>query len=83
MSAEAAARQALRVALAEVLVVADSWRYLHLDAGTGTEAAEAASALAEVLEIIAVRARGALEADGAEVDALVEWARADIADELS
>ncbi len=53
MTPDGAARQALRVALAEVLVVADNWRYVHL------------------------------EADGADVDVLVEWVQADLADELT
>ena len=83
MSPDAAARQALRVALAEVLVVAENWRHLHLDAKPGVDMAEAAGILAEVLRVLAARARGALDVDGANVDVLVEWALADIADELT
>lgn len=83
MSPDAAARQALRVALAEVLVVAENWRYVHLDAKPGADMAEAAEVLSEILGLLAHRARGALDADGANVDVLVEWALADIADELT
>ena len=83
MTPDAAARQALRVALAEVLVVADNWRFVHLDAKPGTDMAEAAEVLSQILGLLAERARGALDADGADVDALVEWALADIADELT
>ncbi len=83
MSPDAAARQALRVALAEVLVVAENWRYLHLDAKSGSDSAQAAEVMSEVLGLLADRARGALDADGADVDVLVEWALADIADELT
>ncbi len=83
MNPDAAARQALRVALAEVLVVAENWRHIHLDAKPGADTAEAAEVLSQILGMLAERARGALEADGAEVDALVEWALADIADELT
>lgn len=82
MSRDAAARQALRVALAEVIVVAENWRHLHLDASTAAETEQAADLLSEVLGVLADRARGALVADGADVDVLVEWAEADIADEL-
>ena len=78
---DAAARQALRVALAEVLVVADNWRHLYLDMDPGQER-EAAELLSQVLGLLADRARGALEVDGADVDVLVEWAQADMADEL-
>jgi len=83
MSPDAAARQALRVALAEVLVVADNWRNIHLDAKPGADTAEAAEVLSQILGVLADRARGALDADGANVDILVEWALADIADELT
>ncbi len=83
MTPDAAARQALRVALAEVLVVADTWRYIHLDARSGQDTANAAEAMSQVLGALVERARGALEADGADVDVLVEWAQADIADELT
>jgi hypothetical protein len=83
LSPDAAARQALRVALAEVLVVADNWRHLHLDAAPGAGMAEAAEVLSHILGLLAERARGALDADGANVDALIEWALADIADELT
>lgn len=83
MSADAAARQALRVALAEVLVVAENWRHVHLDAKSSADRARAAEIMSEVLGLLADRARGALDADGADVDALVEWALADIADELT
>jgi hypothetical protein len=83
MSPDAAARQALRVALAEVLVVADNWRHLHLDAETGSDMARAAEILSEILGVLAERARGALDADGANVDVLVEWALADIFGQLS
>ena len=83
MSPDAAARQALRVALAEVLVVAETWRNVHLEAETPRGAAEAAETMSQILGILARRARGALEVDGADVDALVEWALADIADELT
>ena len=83
MSPDGAARQALRVALAEVLVVAENWRNVHLDATTSVETAEAAQVLSQILGLLADRARGALEADGADVDVLVEWALADIADELT
>lgn len=83
MSPDAAARQALRVALAEVLVVAENWRHIHLDAKPGADMAEAAEVLSEILGLLADRARGALDADGANVDVLVEWALADIADELT
>ena len=83
MSPDAAARQALRVALAEVLVVAENWRHVHLDAKSGSERAQAADVMSEVLGLLADRARGALGADGADVDVLVEWALADIADELT
>ena len=83
MSPDAAARQALRVALAEVLVVAENWRHVHLDAKPGPDMAEAAEVLSEILGLLADRARGALDADGANVDVLVEWALADIADELT
>lgn len=82
ISSEAAARQALRVALAEVLVVADNWRSLFLDTDPGEEA-EAVELLCQVLGLLADRARGALEVDGANVDVLVEWAQADMADELT
>jgi len=83
MSPDAAARQALRVALAEVLVVAENWRHVHLDAKLGADMAEAAEVLSEILGLLADRAGGALDADGADVDVLVEWALADIADELT
>ena len=83
MTSDAAARQALRVALAEVLVVAENWRHVHLDAKPGIDMAEAAEILSEILRVLAARARGALDVDGANVDALVEWALADIADELT
>jgi hypothetical protein len=83
MTPDAAARQALRVALAEVLVVADNWRHLHLDAETGSDMARAAEILSEILGVLAERARGALDADGANVDVLVEWALADIFGQLS
>lgn len=83
MSPDAAARQALRVALAEVLVVAENWRHLHLDATSASERAQAAEVMWEVLGLLADRARGALDADGADVDVLVEWALADIADQLT
>lgn len=83
MNRDEAARQALRVALAEVLVVAEDWRHVHLDAISGAEVREAAEVLSQVLRVLADRARGALEADGADVDVLVEWALADIADRLS
>jgi len=83
MSPDAAARQALRVALAEVLVVADNWRNLHHGAGPGAATAEAAEMMSQILGVLADRARGALNADGANVDVLVEWALADIADELT
>ena len=83
MSRDAAARQALRVALAEVLVVAENWRHIHLDAKPGADMAAAAELLSEILGVLADRARGALDADGADVDVLVEWALADIADELT
>jgi hypothetical protein len=83
MSPDAAARQALRVALAEVLVVAENWRHVHLDAKPGVDMAEAAEILSEILRVLAARARGALDVDGANVDVLVEWALADIADELT
>jgi hypothetical protein len=83
MSPDAAARQALRVALAEVLVVADNWRHVYLDAAPGAGMAEAAEILSQILGLLAERARGALDADGANVDALIEWALADIADELA
>lgn len=82
MTSDAAARQALRVALAEVLVVADNWRHLYLDTVPGEER-EATELLSQVLGLLSDRARGALEVDGADVDALVEWALADIADQLS
>ncbi|MCL7971750.1 MAG: hypothetical protein M8866_06620 [marine benthic group bacterium] len=82
MSSDAAARQALRVALAELLVVADNWRHLYLDTAPGEEA-EAMELLSQVLGLLSDRARGALEVDGADVDGLVEWALADIADELT
>ncbi len=81
MSSDAAARQALRVALAEVLVVADNWRHLDLEITAGEEA-EAAELLSQVLGLLADRARGALEVDGADVDVLIEWAQADMEDEL-
>lgn len=83
MNRDEAARQALRVALAEVLVVAEDWRHVHLDAHPGAEVRQAAEVLSEVLGVLADRARGALEADGADVDTLVEWALADIADRLT
>jgi hypothetical protein len=83
MSPDAAARQALRVALAEVVVVAGNWRHLHLDAATAEDMAQAAEVLSQVLGMLAERARGALEADGADVDVLIEWAHADMADELT
>ena len=83
MSPDAAARQALRVALAEVLVVADNWRHVHREARSATDRSHAAEIMSEVLGVLADRARGALDADGADVDALVEWALADIADELT
>ena len=83
MSPDAAARQALRVALAEVLVVADNWRHIHLDAKSGADTAEAAEVLSQILGVLADRARGALDADGANIDILIEWALADIADELT
>jgi hypothetical protein len=83
MSPDAAARQALRVALAEVLVVADNWRHLHLDAASGADLTQAAEILSHVLGLLVERARGALDADGANVDALIEWALADISDELT
>jgi hypothetical protein len=83
MSPDAAARQALRVALAEVLVVAENWRHVHLDARPGEETAEAAELLSQILGVLANRARGSLEADGADVDVLVEWVQADLADELT
>ena len=83
MSPDAAARQALRVALAEIVVVAENWRHVHLDAKQGADMAEAAEVLSEILGLLADRARGALDADGANVDVLVEWALADIADELT
>lgn len=83
MTPDAAARQALRVALAEILVVAENWQHVHLDAKTGAGIAEAAEVLSQVLGLLADRARGALEADGADVDVLVEWAQADLADELT
>ena len=83
MSPDAAARQALRVALAEVLVVAENWRHIHLDARPGVDMAEAAEILSEILRVLATRARGALNVDGADVDVLIEWALADIADELT
>ncbi len=83
LTPDAAARQALRVALAEVLVVAENWRHIHLDAKPGIDMAEAAEILSEILRVLAARARGALDVDGANVDALVEWALADIADELT
>jgi hypothetical protein len=83
MSPDAAARQALRVALAEVLVVAENWRHMHLEANSGTDTAVAADVMSEVLGLLADRARGALDADGANVDVLVEWALADIADQLT
>lgn len=82
LSSDAAARQALRVALAELLVVADNWRFLHLDTMPGEER-ETAELLSQVLGLLSDRARGALEADGADVDVLVEWAQADMADELT
>jgi hypothetical protein len=82
MSSDAAARQALRVALAEVLVVADNWRCLYADVTPGAEA-EAVELLSQVLGLLSDRARGALEVDGADVDVLVEWALADMADELT
>ena len=68
MTPDAAARQALRVALAEVLVVAENWRHVHLDARPGEETAEAAELLSQILGVLADRARGSLEADGADVD---------------
>ena len=83
MSPDAAARQALRVALAEVLVVADNWRHVYRGAAPGAGMAEAAEILSQILGLLAERARGALDADGANVDALIEWALADIADELA
>ncbi|MCK5483048.1 MAG: hypothetical protein KAJ13_05070 [Gemmatimonadetes bacterium] len=83
MSPDAAARQALRVALAEVLVVADNWRHVHLGARPGEGTAEAAEVLSQILGVLAERARGALDADGADVDVLVTWVQADLADELS
>ena len=83
MGPDEAARQALRVALAEVLVVAENWQHLHLDAQPGAELAEAAEVLSQILGLLAERARGALQVDGANVDVLVEWALADIADELT
>ena len=82
IDSDAAARQALRVALAEVLVVADNWRHLYLDTAPGEER-EAAELLSQVLGLLADRARGALEVDGANVDVLIEWAQADMADELT
>ena len=82
MTSDAAARQALRVALAEVMVVADNWRHLYLDTAPGEER-EAAELLSQILGLLSDRARGALEVDGADVDALVEWALADIADQLT
>ena len=82
MNRDEAARQALRVALAEVLVVADNWCHLYLDARPGEEK-EAAELLSQVLSLLSDRARGALEVDGADVDVLVEWVQADIADELT
>jgi hypothetical protein len=45
--------------------------------------AQAAEVLSQVLGMLAERARGALEADGADVDVLIEWAHADMADELT
>jgi len=39
--------------------------------------------MSQILGVLADRARGALDADGANVDVLVEWALADIADELT
>ena len=81
MGSDAIARQALRVALAEVLVVADNWRHLYLEIARGEEA-EAAELLSQVLGLLADRARGALEVDGADLDVLVEWAQADMEDEL-
>lgn len=81
MTPDAAARQALRVALAEIMVVAENWRLAH---GTDRAGAiEAVEVLSEILEVLAARARGALDADGANVDVLVEWALADMADELT
>ena len=43
----------------------------------------AAEMMSQILGVLADRARGALNADGANVDILVEWALADIADELT
>ena len=43
----------------------------------------AAEILSEILGVLAERARGALDADGANVDVLVEWALADIFGQLS
>jgi len=83
MTADAAARQALRVALAEILVVAENWRLTHGDDRTGPGAGEAVEVLSQVLAVLADRARGALVVDGADVDVLVEWALADICDELT
>lgn len=81
LNSDAIARQALRVALAEVLVVADNWRHLYLETSPGEEK-EAVELLSQVLGLLADRARGALEVDGADVDVLVEWAHADMEDEL-
>ncbi len=83
MNRDEAARQALRVALAEVLVVAESWRHVHLEANPGAEVREAAEVLSQVLGVLADRARGALTADGADLDVLVQWVQADIHDELT
>ncbi len=60
-----------------------NWRHLHLDAATAEDMAQAAEVLSQVLGMLAERARGALEADGADVDVLIEWAHADMADELT
>jgi len=83
MTPDAAARQALRAALAEVLVVADNWRSVHFDAKPGADMTEAAEVLSQILGVLAERARGALDADGADVDVLVTWVQADLADELT
>jgi hypothetical protein len=52
-------------------------------AAPGEETAETAELLSQILGVLADRARGSLDADGADVDALVEWALADLADELT
>jgi len=55
----------------------------HMTPDAAARQALRAEVLSQILGVLAERARGALDADGADVDVLVTWVQADLADELT